>query len=489
MKITAPASGALPKTPLVVLLAVAGKKPALPPGCVVPAAFLDSFDGALRAVSSTFTTGGLAQRALAVGLGPQGGVDAEGLRRAGAIAARQAEALGAAKASLWVDRSWSELAGGGEVVGRALAEGSAMGSWRFDAKKSAPTPPKCKALELVGGSAAFRRGARKGSLLAAANLFVRDLQVRPANDVTPAALARAARKLAERSERIRCRVIEEREMKALGMGLLLSVSQGSTQPAKLIHLTYRPRRAARSKVCLVGKGLTFDVGGLSIKPSAKLDEMRYDMSGGAAVLGVFHALAGIDVPHEVHGLVPASENLIDGGATKPGDVHAAMNGKTVEILNTDAEGRLILADAMCYAEKKIRPDVLIDIATLTGAVVTALGHELSAIYPSNAALRDALVAAGAAVGEACWPMPLLDVHRDAVKGQMADLANISSPAVGAGSVTAAAFLSYFVPSGSDWCHMDIAGTAWGAAPRDWVGGPQGTGVGTRLLMEYLETRR
>ena len=487
MKLSVP--GALAKTPLLVLLAAEGKKPALPAGCVVPAAFLASFEGTLRAVSSTFTTGGLAQRVLVIGLGPAAGIDSEGLRRAGAIAARQAEALGAAKASLWVDRAWADLAGGPEPAGRALAEGASMGAWRFDGCKSAPSAPKCKAFELVGGSAAFKRGVRKGSILAAANLFVRDLQVRPANDVTPTVLARAARKLAERSERIRARVIEEREMKALGMGLLLSVSQGSTQPAKLIHLTYRPRRAARSTVCLVGKGLTFDVGGLSIKPSAKLDEMRYDMSGGAAVLGVFHALAGIDVPHEVHGLVPASENLIDGGATKPGDVHTAMNGKTVEILNTDAEGRLILADAMCYAGKKIRPDVLIDLATLTGAVVTALGHELTAIYPSTEKLRDALVAAGTAVGELCWPMPLLDVHRDAVKGQMADLTNITSPAFGAGSVTGAAFLSYFVPAGTEWCHMDIAGTAWAAAPRDWVGGPQGTGVGTRLLMEYLETRR
>jgi leucyl aminopeptidase len=235
--------------------------------------------------------------------------------------------------------------------------------------------------------------------------------------------------------------------------------------------------------------LTFDAGGISLKPSAKMDEMRYDMSGGAAVLGVFHALAKLDVPWEVHGVVPASENLMDGSATKPGDIHTAMNGKTVEVLNTDAEGRLILADALCYAEQKIKPDTIIDLATLTGAVVMGLGHELSGAYPSTTALKDALVAAGERVGELVWPMPLLEVHKSAMKGRVADLANISSPAVGAGSVTGAAFLSNFVSDSTEWCHLDIAGTAWGAAQRDWVGGAQGTGVGTRLLIEYLETRK
>jgi leucyl aminopeptidase len=363
-----------------------------------------------------------------------------------------------------------------------------MGAYRFTAAKSSPEPVYCKALAIAGAGAPFKRGVRKGVVTAEANCFARDLQNQPGNKMTPSGLAAAARKLAARSERVRCKVIDEKGMGALGMGLLLSVSQGSTQPAKLIHLTYKPRGKAQGRVALVGKGLTFDAGGISIKPSAKMDEMRFDMSGGAAVLGVFHALAALDLPCEVHGIVAASENLIDGNATKPGDVHRAMNGKTVEILNTDAEGRLILADALCYVQKTVKPDTILDLATLTGAVIVGLGHEASGVFPSTTRLRDALVAAGEAVGERCWPLPLLEVHKQGMKGAVADLKNIAAPSMGAGSSAGAAFLSYFVDEDTEWCHLDIAGTAWGTAERDWVGGPHGTGVGTRLLIEYLESR-
>ena len=489
MKITAPQAAKLPKTPLLVLLACEGAKVSAPVGVKLPAGFLKSFGGAARSTATSWASAGPAERVLLIGLGPKGKVDAESFRRAGAIAARQAEAGGVSKASLWVDGSWLKCLEDEERTGRSLAEGAVMGAWRYDGGKSKKKATSCKAVEFVGGSAAFRRGAKRGHALGEANLFTRVLQVRPGNEMTPSAMAAEARKLARRSSQISCRVLDERQMKEMGMGLLLGVSQGSTQPARLIHLTYKPKKKARGRVCFVGKGLTFDAGGISIKPSGKMDEMRYDMSGGAAVLGVFHALADVDVPFEVHGVVPSSENLIDGCATKPGDIHKAMNGTTVEVLNTDAEGRLILADALCYVAKKVKPDTIVDLATLTGAVIVVLGHELTAIYPSTDKLRDDLVAAGESTGELCWPMPLLDLHRDAMKGQVADLTNISSPAVGAGSVTGAAFLSHFVEEGVAWCHMDIAGTAWNTAARDWVGGAQGSGVGTRLLMEYLETRR
>lgn len=488
MKVTARIARTLGETPLLVLFVPKGSRAlALPPDVEVPAGFR-RFEGEPRAVSSTWAAGGPAARVLLVGLGPARDVGAEGLRRAAAVAARTAEELGAARATFWIDEATAGLAGGPEVSGRALAEGAWLGAYRYTGGKSQAKPEKCRACEIVGGDAAFRRAVKKGVQLAEANGFARDLQNRPANEVTPTFLASEARKLARKSPRITCRVLGEAEMKELGMGLLLSVAQGSTQPAKLIHLTYRPKARSRGKVCLVGKGLTFDAGGISIKPAAKMDEMRYDMSGGAAVLGAFHALCSIDVPWEVHGVVPATENLIDGNATKPGDIHRAMDGQTVEVLNTDAEGRLVLADALCYAKKKIEPDAILDLATLTGSVIHALGHEVTAIYPSTGKMRDELVAAGEAVGETVWPMPLLDVHREAMRGRVADLANISSPSVGAGSVTGAAFLAHFVEDGVEWCHLDIAGTAWGAAPRDWVGGPQGTGVGTRLVIEYLEAR-
>ncbi len=215
-----------------------------------------------------------------------------------------------------------------------------------------------------------------------------------------------------------------------------------------------------------------------------MDEMRYDMSGSAAVIGAFHALTAIDVPYEVHGIVPTSENMPDGKATKPGDIHTAMNGKTVEILNTDAEGRLILGDALCYTVEKVKPDTIVDLATLTGAVIMALGHEMSAIYPTTDRLRDALMAAGEASGEPVWPMPVPEAFTENLAAGPADLRNITTPNMGGGSIAGAAFLKEFVGD-TEWCHIDIAGTAWGQNARDYTGGTGGTGFGTRLLIEYL----
>jgi leucyl aminopeptidase len=275
-------------------------------------------------------------------------------------------------------------------------------------------------------------------------------------------------------------------MKKLGMGLLLGVSSGSREPARLIHLVYKPKGKAKGKVALVGKGLTFDAGGISLKPGKGMEEMRYDMSGGAAVLGAFHALASLDVPCEVHGIVPASENLPDGQATKPGDVHTSMDGKTVEVINTDAEGRLILADALAYTVKKVKPDTIIDLATLTGAVVIGLGHEVSGMFATTDRLRDALLAAGEETGEKVWPLPLLQAFTDNIKAGPADLRNLCTPNMGGGSSAAAAFLQQFVGD-TEWSHLDIAGTAWGQGARDYTGGSGGTGVGARLLVEYLRS--
>jgi len=218
-----------------------------------------------------------------------------------------------------------------------------------------------------------------------------------------------------------------------------------------------------------------------------MDEMKYDMSGGAAVLGVMQALAALDLPVEVHGIVAACENLPDGRANKPGDLVTAMNGTTIEILNTDAEGRLVLADALVYAERKVKPQVIVDLATLTGAVITALGHELSGVLGNDQALQDELVAAGKATGELLWPLPLLDQHKEHMKGSVGDLKNINA-GQGAGSSAGAAFLAHFVSPNTPWAHIDIAGSAWGADDRDYQGGSGGTGVGVRLLVHWLETR-
>ncbi|MEZ5976621.1 MAG: leucyl aminopeptidase [Planctomycetota bacterium] len=487
MKLTAKDSSAKPtKTPLLAVVAVEGHALELPAGVELPGTVKKDFTGAFRQVRWADPVKGVAERVLLVGVGKVDGLDAERLRRACALVVRSAEGAGAAGVAIHVPQGVEDAVGGADAAGVAAAEGAVMGAYRFTAHKSKPEAPKLKAVDLLGSGAPFKRGVARGKALAEANCFTRDLQNHPGNVMTPTRLAAEAKKLATGNAQITCKVMEEADMKRMGMGALLGVSQGSRQPAKLIHLVYKPKskKSGQRRVAFVGKGLTFDAGGISLKPSAKMDEMRYDMSGGAAVLGIFHALRALGCEHEVHGVVPASENLPDGQATKPGDVHTAMNGTTIEVLNTDAEGRLILADALCYTVSRIKPQTIVDMATLTGAVIVALGHELTGMFPTSDDLRDRLTAAGEAVGERVWPMPLLDLHKDQMKGTSADLRNINQPNHGNGSTSGAAFLSNFVGE-TEWCHLDIAGTAWGTLERDWVGGANGTGVGVRLLMEYL----
>jgi leucyl aminopeptidase len=483
---SASSSRKLPETGLLALFAFEGARPDVPAGVQLPSSALDEFKGEFREARLVDSIRGPAQRVLAIGLGKKDALDAEKLRRVAAIAVQRAEAAGASSCTIAADDATIAQAGGPERCGIALAEGALLGAYRFEKGKSKTKPAKLLATTITGSGAAFARGVERGTITAQANAFVRDLQNQPANLLTPRALAAAAKTLVRRG-RIACRILDEREMQKLKMGLLLGVAQGSREPPRLVHLSYKPKSRARGRVALIGKGLTFDSGGISIKPSSKMDEMRFDMSGAAAVLGVFHALAKLDVPWEVHGITPCTENMPGGAATKPGDIHTAMNGTTVEVLNTDAEGRLVLADALCYAVAKLKPDTIVDLATLTGAVVTALGHEISGLFATTDKLRDELVAAGDETGERLWPLPLLDVHKEAMKGLYADLKNISGGDLGAGSSAGAAFLAPFAGE-TEWAHLDIAGTAWGGSARDWVGGPMGSGVGARMLVRWLETR-
>jgi leucyl aminopeptidase len=268
------------------------------------------------------------------------------------------------------------------------------------------------------------------------------------------------------------------------MGALLGVARGSVEPPKLIVLDHHPAGAKRT-VCVVGKGLTFDSGGISIKPSAKMDEMRYDMCGAGAVLGLFHAihkgaLAGGKDKVRIVGLIAAAENMPDAAAQKPGDVVRAMDGTTIEVLNTDAEGRLVLADALAYAVKTWQPDRMVDLATLTGAVIVALGHEAAGIMGNDDAHVAELIAAGKAADEPLWQLPLWDAHKEQVKSKFADLANINGPQHGNGTIAGAAFLSFFVGD-TKWAHIDIAGSAWGGRAKDYYkSGASGTAVRTLL---------
>jgi leucyl aminopeptidase len=288
-------------------------------------------------------------------------------------------------------------------------------------------------------------------------------------------LADAARALAKKPG-IGCKVLGRREVERLGMGAFLAVARGAVEPLRFIVLEYKSRKSSAAPVVLVGKGITFDTGGISMKPAAEMDEMKFDMSGAASVLGVFEALANLQPDIHVVGLIPATENMPDGQAIKPGDVVTSMSGQTIEILNTDAEGRLVLCDALTYAER-FKPRAVIDIATLTGACVIALGAVRSGLFTSDDVLAADLMAAGQVSEDLCWRMPLDDDYADGLKSRFADVANVGGRA--AGSITAAKFLQRFTGKFA-WAHLDIAGTAWRSGAAKGA-----TGRPVALLLEYL----
>lgn len=298
---------------------------------------------------------------------------------------------------------------------------------------------------------------------------------RPANHATPTLLAQAAKRIAT-GRAFKCEVLGPKEVSKLGMGAFLAVAQGAAEPLRFIVMRYNGAPASQAPVVLVGKGITFDTGGISIKPAAEMDEMKYDMSGAASVLGVFKALGELKPAVNVVGLIPATENMPDGLAVKPGDVVTSMSGQTIEILNTDAEGRLVLCDALTYAER-FKPRAVIDIATLTGACVIALGAVRSGLFSSDDTLAQQLYQAGELAGDTCWRMPLDDDYAEGLKSRFADVANVAGRA--AGSVTAAKFLQRFTQQFA-WAHLDIAGTAWrGGAAKGATGRP------VALLLQYL----
>lgn len=324
--------------------------------------------------------------------------------------------------------------------------------------------------------AAAERGLIIGKAVAAGTSLSKDLGNLPGNLCTPTHLAEQAKSLAKAGG-FKAKVLEQVDMEKLGMGLLLSVARGSRQPPKLIVMEHLKGPKGGKPIVLVGKGLTFDAGGISIKPSAKMDEMKFDMCGSAAVFGAFRALAELKLPLNVVGIVPASENLPDGAASKPGDIVTSMAGITVEILNTDAEGRLILADALTYAERTYDPAACIDMATLTGACVVALGHPASGLFSNQAPLATALLEAGQRSGDRAWELPLWPEYDEQIASPFADIANIATKGAGeAGAIIGAVFLQRFAKT-MNWAHLDIAGSAWV--------GKQSTGRPVPLLVHYL----
>jgi len=338
----------------------------------------------------------------------------------------------------------------------AIATADAL--YQFEQMKSKKSPARrLRAITFMqpGRSPTGTRGLVQGRAIAAGMALARDLGNLPANVCTPTYLAERAVQLGK-SWKLGVQVLERRDMERLGMGSFLSVARGSRQPPKLIVLRYNGGPKREKPVVLVGKGITFDTGGISLKPAGEMDEMKYDMCGAASVLGTLRAVAEMKLACNVVGVIPASENMPGGAATRPGDVVTSMSGKTVEILNTDAEGRLILCDALTYSER-FKPQAVIDIATLTGACVIALGNVATGLFSNQDTLAEELLEAGADAWDRAWRLPLWDDYQEQLKSPFADMANIGGRP--AGSVTAACFLSRFAES-YGWAHLDIAGTAW-----------------------------
>lgn len=321
-------------------------------------------------------------------------------------------------------------------------------------------------------------GLRQGDALAQGVALARDLGNMAGNQCTPTHLAEVAVAMGKRHD-FKVEVFDAAGIAKLGMGAFLSVTRGSAEPARFIVMQYKGTKGKQAPIVLVGKGLTFDSGGISLKPGEGMDEMKYDMCGGAAVLGTFKAVAEMKLPINLVGLIPATENMPGGRATKPGDVVTSLSGQTIEILNTDAEGRLILCDALSYAER-FKPACVIDIATLTGACVVALGAHASGLLANDDALAAELLAVGQETGDRCWQLPLWDEYQEQLKSNFADMGNIGGRP--AGTITAACFLSRFTAA-YKWAHLDIAGTAWKS------GGEKGaTGRPVTLLTQFLIQR-
>jgi leucyl aminopeptidase len=328
-------------------------------------------------------------------------------------------------------------------------------------------------------SALAQSGLEQGRAIAEGVNLTKHLADLPGNICTPTYLAEQAIELGKKFDKLNVNVLEEADMEKLGMGALLAVARGSRQPAKLITLEYQGGDKNGKPIVLIGKGLTFDAGGISLKPGAGMDEMKYDMCGGAAVLGTLQAAAQMALPLNIIGLIPSTENLPDGNADKPGDILTSMSGKTIEVLNTDAEGRLILCDTLTYAER-YNPDVVIDLATLTGACLVALGRVPSGLLGNDDRLCNELIAASETATDSLWRLPLWEEYQELLKSNFADMANIGGK--DAGTITAACFLSRFAEN-FRWAHLDIAGTAWRTGPTKGA-----TGRPVPLLCQYLINR-
>ncbi len=418
-----------------------------------------------------------------VGMGPAADVTPAVIRRSTAALARLA------RRHRWLASSLLDVVGDeGDraAAAQAHAEGILLGAYGYDAYKSDPEANSLRKLSVVGTGREVRDALRLGAAVADAVCFARDLVNEPGGSLTPEKLAAAARALASGDDgtggaALEIQVWDHEEIVEAGLGGLLGVNRGSTQPPRFVEITWRPPEAEEGFLALVGKGITFDSGGLSIKPATGMETMKIDMSGAAAVLGAMRVVKVLEPPVRVTGYIPITDNMLGGDATRPGDILKIRNGKTVEVLNTDAEGRLILADALSLASEA-EPDAIVDLATLTGACVVALGTRVAGLMGNHDGWIDAVEAAADRSGERVWHLPLPADYRKQLDSPVADLKNIGNR--WGGTLTAALFLKEFVAEGVPWAHLDIAGPAW-TDNVDGEAAKGGTGFGVRLLVDLI----
>ncbi|GAB4447978.1 MAG: leucyl aminopeptidase [Chloroflexi bacterium OHK40] len=445
----------------------------------------DDFRGRAKQSLLLYPRGAVApRRLLLLGLGRSDDASAETIRQAAAIAVQKAQELRVAQFTMG-------LAGGlalaPERAGQAFAEGAELGAYRYQRYKTGLTEEQTFTVQRVsvlidsGDPAPIRAGVAVGQAVARGVALARDLANGPGNVITPAALGETALALGA-SHGLRVTVLDKAALQEQGFGGILAVGQGSANEPRFIVMEYGEVAEGRPTICLVGKGITFDTGGISIKPAEGMDNMKMDMGGAAAVFGAMQTVAELALPLHVVGLICAAENMPGGTAYRPGDIITTLSGKTVEVLNTDAEGRIVLADGLFYAQR-YRPAAIVDLATLTGAIAIALGPHAIGMMGTSQELIDRLSRAGQISAERPWQLPLWDEYRDAMKSEIADLKNVGIRQGGA--INAAGFLAAFVGD-YPWVHLDIAGTAWVDRPTRPYQSRGATGVGVRLLTELLQ---
>jgi leucyl aminopeptidase len=453
-------------------------------GAIARALSAGRFTGAKGQSQTMLGQSGTAARLLLLGVGEGRKLDARGAEGLGGVIAAEANGSGHKAVTVVVDPIRGCRLKPAEIAAR-IALGAELRNYRFDKYKTKDKPEQKLSLEqltvIVAGPAEARRAHAALEPAVAATFLTRNLVSEPANVLYPAEFARRARELSRLG--VKVEILGEAEMKKLGMNVLLAVGQGSTRDSQLLVMSWMKGPKSQKPVALIGKGVCFDTGGISLKPAGGMEDMKWDMGGAGAVTGAMRLIAGRKARANVVGICALVENMPDGNAQRPGDVVKSMSGQTVEVINTDAEGRLILCDAMWYAQEKFKPQAMVELSTLTGAMVVALGHERAGLFSNNTQLSNRLRAAGAGIGEKLWRMPLGAKYDKLMDSEIADMRNVSNSR-DAGSITAAQFLQRFVQPGVAWAHLDIAGMAWSGKGNETT--PKGaTAYGVRLLDKLI----